>query len=117
MVNYTVATIVVSVAVPSSRNTTVVVRAAETVAGTRSLRTSRVVLIGIVTAVIVSIAQPKRFDANVGRITFEMTCRTGSVASATFTGLVRRVGVFTIVDSVTNLKQTICWINLSPSSH
>lgn len=103
-VEITVATIVVSIAIPSGWNTTVVVGTAEAVAGTRSLGTGRVVLVGIVATVVVSIAKPERFHANVGRVAFEMARRTGGVAGASIAGLVRRVGIFAVVDPVTNLK-------------
>ncbi len=102
-----VAAIVVSVAVPGGRNAAVVVGAAEAVAGTRSLRAGRVVLVRIVAAVVVAIAQPKRLHANVGRVALEMVRRASRVPSATIAGLVRRVGVLAVINSVANLKKQI----------
>ncbi len=97
--------VVVSVAVPSGRNAAVVVGAAETVAGTRSLRTGRVVLIRIVAAVVVAVAEPERLHANVSRVALEMVRRASRVPRATIAGLVRRVGVLAIINSVANLKR------------
>lgn len=99
-----VAAIVVSVAVPGGRNAAVVVGAAEAVAGTRSLRAGRVVLVRIVAAVVVAVAQPERLHANVGRVALEMVRRASRVPSATIAGLVRRVGVLAVINSVANLK-------------
>lgn len=98
-----VTAIVVSIAIPRSRNAAVVVGATETVGGTRPLRTRRFVLIGIVTAIVISIAQPERFHANVGRVAFEMLQWASGISSASFARLVRRVGIFTIVDSIAHL--------------
>lgn len=102
-----VAAIVVSVAVPGGRNAAVVVGAAEAVAGTRSLRAGRVVLVRIVAAVVVAVAQPERLHANVGRVALEMVRRASRVPSATIAGLVRRVGVLAVINSVANLKNKI----------
>ncbi len=99
----TVSTVVVSITVPRCRDAAVVVGATETVAGTGSLRTGRVVLVRVVAAVVVTVAEPKRLDANVGRVALEMPRRASRVPGATIAGLVRRVGVFTVVDSVANL--------------
>jgi hypothetical protein len=99
-----VATIVVSVTIPSGRNAAVVVGTAETVARAGALRTGRIVLIRIVTAVIVSVAEPERFHANVGRIAFEMVRWASCVPRATIAGFIRRISVFAIIYSVANLK-------------
>ena len=61
-----VSTIVVSIAVPGSGNAAIVGGASETVGGTRALRTSSVVFVRIVAAIVVSVTKPKRFDANIG---------------------------------------------------
>lgn len=74
-----VAAVIVSIAIPRGRNAAVVVGAAETVAGTRALRTRRFVLIGIVAAVIIAVTQPERFHANVGRVAFEMLRWAGGI--------------------------------------
>lgn len=100
----TVAAIVVTVAVPSGRNASVVVRTAEAVARARPLRTGGVILVRVISAIIVAVTQPKRFDANVGRVALEMARRAGGIASAPFTSLVCCVGVLTIVDTVTDLR-------------
>ena len=61
-----VSAIVIAVAVPSGGNAPVVVGTSETVGGTRALRAGGVVLIGVVATIVIAIAEPKRFDANVG---------------------------------------------------
>lgn len=100
---FTIAAVIVSVAVPRCRDAAVVVRTAEAVARTRALRAGRIVFIRIVTTVVIAVAEPERFDANVGRITLEMTSWTRRVPGANVARFVRRVGVLAVIDAVANL--------------
>ena len=103
---FTVAAVVISVAVPGGRNAAVVVGAAEAVAGTRALRTGGIVFVGIVAAVVVSVAQPVGLHTNVGRVALEVVVGARGVADALVGRFIRRVGVFTVVDSVAHLSDT-----------
>lgn len=62
----TVAAVVITVAIPRCRNAAVVVGAPEAVAGARALRARSCVLVRVIPAVVVTVTQPKRLDADVG---------------------------------------------------
>ena len=66
------------------------------------MRTGGVVLIRVVPAVVITVAEPKGFDANVGRVALEMTRRAGGVAFTAIHCFVGGIGVFAIVDAVTD---------------
>ena len=62
------------------------------------------IFVGIITAVIVAIAKPIRFNANVGFFTLEMIRGAGRVHWTSLMRLVRSRVVFTVVDSVADLR-------------
>jgi len=105
----TITAIIVSVAIPHCRNASVIVRTSETVARAGSLRAGRIVLVGVVTAIVITVTEPERLDAVVGRIAFDMTGRTSRILGANVAGFVNRVGILAIIYSIGNLvKKKIC---------
>ena len=54
----TITAIIVSVAIPHCRNASVIVRTSETVARAGSLRARRIVLVGVVTAIVITLLHP-----------------------------------------------------------
>lgn len=101
-----VAAVVVTVAVPRGRYAPVV-RAPETVCRARPLGTVHRVLVTVVAAVVVAVAQPIRFHANVRLLALQMVRRARDVLRAPVVGLVRSRVVFAVVHAVAHLaKQT-----------
>ena len=66
------------------------------------MQTGGVVLIRVVPAVVITVAEQKGFDANFGRVALEMTRRAGGVAFTAIHCFVGGIGVFAIVDAVTD---------------
>jgi hypothetical protein len=62
------------------------------------------IFIGIITAIVVAIAQPVRFNANVRFFTLQVIRWAGRVHWTSLMRLIRRCVVFTIVDSVADLR-------------
>lgn len=62
------------------------------------------ILVRIITAVIVTITKPVRFNANVGLFTLEMIRGARHVHWTSLMRLVRSRVVFTVVDSVADLR-------------
>lgn len=62
------------------------------------------VFIRIIAAIVVTIAKPVRFNANVRLFTLEVVRWAGHVHWTSFMRLVRRRVVFTIIDSVADLR-------------
>lgn len=98
-----IATIIVTIAVPSGRNASMV-RAAETVLRTRSLRAMQRIFVTVVATIIVAVAQPVRLDADIRLFAFQMVRWTCRVLRTTLVRLVRRAIVFAIVDTVAYLR-------------
>lgn len=97
-----VATVVVAIAVPRGRDASMV-GTPETVLRTRSLRTMQYILVRIVTAVIVTVAQPIRFDADVGLLALQMVIGTRRILWTHFMRFVGRRIVLAVVDPVADL--------------
>lgn len=98
----TVTTIVITVAVPSSRDAPMV-RTAEAVGRTSSLRAVEWILVRVVTAVIVSITQPVRFDADVCLLALQVVSGTCCVRRTALLRLVAGHIILAVVDAVTDL--------------
>lgn len=62
------------------------------------------IFVRIIAAIVVSVAQPIRFDANVGVFAFQVIGRTRRVLGTSFVRFVRRDVIFTIVNAVANLS-------------
>lgn len=99
----TIAAIVVAIAIPRRRYTPMT-RTPETVLRTRSLATMQGILIRIIAAIIITIAQPIRFHANVRILAFQMTSRTRSILRAHFVRLIGRCIVLAVVHTVADLR-------------
>lgn len=82
-----VTAVVVPVTIPSGRYAPVV-GATETVGRASPLRTVNCIFIAVIAAVIVTVAQPVRFNAYVRLLAFEMVGRTRDVLWATVVRLV-----------------------------
>lgn len=100
-----VAAVVVAVAVPRGRYAPVV-RAPEAVGRARALRTVHRVLVAVVAAVVVAVAQPIRFHAYVCPLALEMVGRARHVLRAPVVCFVRRSVVLAVVDAVAHLHNT-----------
>lgn len=99
-----VAAVVVAVAVPRGRYAPVV-RAPEAVGRARALRTMYRVLVAVVAAIVVAVAQPVRFHAYVRPLALEMVGRARHVLRAPVVRLVRRGVVLAVVHAVAHLRQ------------
>lgn len=97
-----IATIVVPIAIPSSRNTPVI-GATETVLWTRTLSTVQHIFVRVITTIIVSIAQPVRLHTNVGFLTLQMVLWACRILRTHFMCLIRGVRVLAVVHSIANL--------------
>lgn len=97
-----VAAIVVAVAIPRGRYTSVV-GAPEAVGRARPLRTVHRVLVAVVAAIVVAVAQPIRFHANVRLLALQMVRRARNVLRAPVVRFVRSRVVFAIVHAVAHL--------------
>lgn len=105
-----VAAIVVAVAIPRGRYAPVV-RAPETVRRARTLRTVHRVLVAVVAAIVVAVAQPIRFHAYVRLLALQMVRRARYVLRTPVVRLVRSRVVFAIVHAVAHLKNTFNVVN------
>lgn len=83
----------------------------EAVGRTSALSTMYRVLIAVVSAIVVSVAQPVRLHTDVCFFTLEMVCGTSRVASAAIVCLVWCYVVFTVVHSIADLnsQKIISW--------
>lgn len=98
-----VAAVVVAVAVPRGRYAPVV-GAPEAIGRARALRTVHRVLVAVVAAIVVAVAQPVRLHAYVGLQALEMIRRARDVLRAPVVRLVRRRVVLAIVHAVAHLR-------------
>lgn len=80
------------------------VRAPETVLWTRSLCTMQWIFVTIVTTIVIAIAQPIRFDANIRFFAFQMIRWTRRVLWTAFVCLIGCAIIFAIVDAITDLS-------------
>lgn len=62
------------------------------------------ILIGIITAIVVTVAKPIRFDAYIRLLTFQMIRRASGVLRTSVMGFIRRHIILTIVHSVAYLR-------------
>lgn len=79
------------------------IRTTETVLWTRALCTMQSVLITVITTIIVAIAQPIWFNANICFLAFEMIGRAGCVLWTTFVRLIGSGIVFAVIDAIADL--------------
>lgn len=98
-----VAAIVVAVAIPRGRYAPVV-GTPETIGRARPLRTMDRVLVAVVAAIVVAVAQPIRFHAYVRLFALQMVRRTRYVLRAPVVRFVRSRIVFAIVHAVAHLE-------------
>jgi len=101
---FTVAAVVVTVAVPRCRNAAVIVGAEEAVPRARALGAYLRTLIRVVAAVVIAVAEPERFNTDVGRVALEVARRTRSVPFAALASFIRCIGVLAVIDSIANLS-------------
>jgi len=81
-----------------------VIGTSEAVLGTGSLGTVNWILVAVVAAIIVTVAKPVRFHADIRLLAFKMIQWTRSVTGTTLVRLVGRNIVFAIVDTVAHLR-------------
>lgn len=98
-----ISTIIVPVTVPSRWDTTVI-GTSEAILRTGGFGTVNRILVGIISAVVVAIAEPIRFNADVCLLAFQVTRGARRVPWTPFVRFIRCRVVFTIIYSVTYLR-------------
>lgn len=79
------------------------IRTAKAILGTSPLGAVQGILVAVVAAVVVSVAQPIGLDANIRLLALEVIGGTGRVPRAAFVGLVTGDVVLAIVDAIADL--------------
>lgn len=87
-----------------SRRYTSVIRTSDTILRTSSFSAMNRIFVGIVTAIIVAVAQPIRLHANVGLFAFQMVRGTSRVTGASLVSFVRCNVVFAVIYPIADLK-------------
>jgi len=98
-----IATVIVTITVPGSWNASVV-GTPETVGWTSSLATMQWILVGVVTTIVVAIAQPIGFHADVGLLALQMIRRTSGVHGTPFVRFIRCGIILAVIHTIAHLS-------------